>query len=319
MRERRQLGDATLALLADECMLAILNVLSDGPASAREIEERAPGISHQTASRCLRALARGRFASAVREAHGGSPEDGRRGRPRARYELSELGRGLLLDVVRAAVDRERAWRPPPPRGTPGLWVLKLACDQHARALARELADAPLTPAELEVRLPHLASSTFKARLKTMRDYGVLVRDRHDGETRYALPQDARRLAIIVLLAGRCEWRRAGPQDRTLGGDMPGLLHVLAPLARVPRGVTGSCCWRVDAPGAPALDIHLTAAAGRVAALGSSPLTGPDAAGHAVLEVWGEALLSGDPSEIATTGDQALFRAVFGALSAALLQ
>lgn len=320
MSRRRQLGDATLALLADECMLAVLNVLSDGPASAREIEDRAPGISHQTASRCLRALARGRFASAVHEAQGSSREDGRQGRPRVRYELSELGRELLLEVVRAAVDSERAWRPPlAPRGAPGLWVLKLLSDRRARALARELADAPLTPAELEARLPQLASSTFKARLKTLRDYGVLVREKHDGETRYALPQDARRMAIVVLLAARCEWRRADPEDRTLGGDMPGLLHVLAPLARVPRATTGSCRWRVDAHGTPAPEVHLTAAAGRVAALGASPLTEPDAAGHAVLEVWCEALLSGDPSEIATTGEEALFRAIFGALSVALSQ
>lgn len=270
-------------------------------------------------TRCLRPLARGEFASAVQEPRRSSREHGRPGRPQTPYALTDLGREYLLAIVAAAVRRERAWRPPPaPRGPPGLWVLKLVGDHHARALARELADASLTPAELEVRLPDLRRSTFRARLSALLESGVLVHDKHETEAHYGLPDDTRRLTIVALLAARCECRRATSADRALGGDLPGLLHVLAPLGRIPRGVSGVCRWRLDAKATPAVDIYLTATAGRIAALSTPPLTEPETYGHATPLFWSEALLHGAPSTIATSGDAALFEAVFNGLSAALL-
>ena len=320
MPERRQLGDATLDLLADECILTVLCELSDGPARASEIEARAPGVSHRTVTRCLQSLARAGFVAAVRAPLKSPGERCRPGRPQAPYALTELGRELLRGVARAAVRCEQAWRPSPePYGAPGLWVLKLVGDHHTRALARALADAPLTPTELEVRLPDLARSTFRERLRTLRGAGVLVRDRHRGEARYALADGARRLAIVALRAALCECRRAAPADRALGGDLPGLLHMLAPVGRIPRGASGVCRWRLDAKTKPAVDIHLTATSGRIAALSTPPLTEPEAVSHATPQAWGEALLGGDPSAIATSGDAVLFEAVFGGLSAALLE
>ena len=320
MSERQQLGDATLDLLTDECVLTVLRELSDGPARASEIEARAPGVSARTVLRCLQPLERGGFVSAAPDAQARLRDSGRPGRPQTLYALTELGREFLLEVIRAAVRCEETWRPPSAAlGAPGLGVLKLVGDRHARAIARALADAALSPAELEVRLPDLRRSTFRERLRTLRDSGVLVRDKHEGETRYALPDGTRHLAIVALLAAQCEWRRASPADRSLGGDLPGLLHVLAPLARIPQSANGACRWRLDARAIPAVDIHLTATSGKVAALGTPPPTEPEAAGHATPQVCCEALLSGDRSAIATTGDQALFEAVFSGLSAALLE
>jgi hypothetical protein len=75
---------------------------------------------------------------------------------------------------------------------------------------------------------------------------------------------------------------------------------------------------VDGEGALGTDIYLAAASGKIAPLNAAPLTGVGAASHATPQVWCEALLRGERSAIATTGDETLFNTVFGALSSALL-
>jgi DNA-binding HxlR family transcriptional regulator len=320
MSERHQLGDATLELVADLCMLAVLDQLSRGPTRASEIERCAPGIPRWTALRRLRTLARNVYAGPVPERDARSPRRGRPGGIRARYELTDLGRDYLLKVLATAAHCEQTWCPPPPGqlGAPGLWVLGLVADAPTRALARALADAPLRTADLQVRLPHVRRSTLLRRLRTLLDGGVLVREEHRSEVRYALTDGARHLVIVPLRAAQCEWRRATPADRALSGDLAGLLHVLAPLARTQQSMSGTCQWHLDSNGTHEADIYLAVASGKIAALATAPMTAPQAVGHATPEVWCEALLHGDPSTIATIGDHALLNAAFGALSSALL-
>jgi len=317
--DREELGLGTLRLLAEDCMLTILGELSRGPVRAGDIEMRAPGIPHWTALRRLQSLARGGFVSAVRDADT-RREHGRPGASQACYELTGLGRDYLLKVPAAAAHCEHTWCPPPPGqpDAPGLSVLGLVADRPTRALARALAGAPLRSADLQVRLPHLRRSTLLRRLRTLPGRGVLLREEHGGEVRYALTDGARHLVIVPLRAAQCEWRRATPADRALSGDLPGLLHVLAPLGRTPQSTSGTCQWHVDANGRLEAGIYLAVTSGKIAALNAAPVTAPQAVSHATPEVWCEALLHGDPSMIASTGDHMLLNAVFGALSSALL-
>ena len=317
--DREELGLGVLRLLAADCMLTVLGELSRGPVRARDIETRAAGIPRWTALRRLQSLARGGFVGPVPDPDA-RREHGRSGSPQARYTLTDLGREYLLEVPAAAAHCEHTWCAPPPDqpNTPGLWVLGLVADPPTRALARALADAPLRSADLQVRLPHVRRSTLLRRLRTLPGCGALLREEHGGEVRYALTDGARHLVIVPLRAAQCEWRRATPADRVLSGDLPGLLHVLAPLARTPQSASGTCQWHLDLNGRLETGIYLAVASGKIAALNAAPVTAPQAVSHATPEVWCEALLHGDPSTIATTGDHTLLNAVFSALNSALL-
>jgi DNA-binding HxlR family transcriptional regulator len=316
--DREELGLGTLRLLAEDCMLAVLSELSRGPVRTSDIETRAAGIPRWTALRRLRSLAHAGFARTLGDAD--RRGRGRAGSAQAPYVLTRLGREYLLRVPAAAAHCERTWCSPPPGqpDAPGLWVLGLVADQPTRALARALADAPLRTADLQVRVPQVRRSTLLRRLRTLPDRGVLLREEHRGEVRYALTDGARHLVIVPLRAAQCEWRRATPADRALSGDLPGLLHVLAPLGRTPQSTSGTSQWHIDADGRLETDVYLAVASGKVAALNAAPVTAPQAVSHATPEVWCEALLHGDPSMIATTGDRTVFNAVFDALSSALL-
>jgi DNA-binding HxlR family transcriptional regulator len=317
--DREELGLSTLQLLAEDCMLTVLGELSRGPVRTSDIETRAPGIPHWTALRRLQSLAEAGFARPLHDAQsrrrrGNSPSS------QAPYTLTRLGRENLLQVATAAAHCEQTWCTPPLQtpDVPGLWVLGLAADPPTRALARALADAPLRTADLHIRLPHVRRSTLLRRLRTLPEHGVLVREEHGGEVRYALTEGARHLVIVPLRAAQCEWRRATPADRARSGDLPGLLHVLAPPGRTPHNTTGTCQWHVDADGRLQTDVYLAVASGRIAALNAAPVSAPQSVSHATPEAWCEALLRGNPAAIATTGDAALFTAVFDALSSALL-
>jgi DNA-binding HxlR family transcriptional regulator len=316
--DREELGLGALRLLAEDCMLTVLGELSRGPVRASDIETRAAGIPRWTALRRLHSLADAGFARTLGHADGHGRGGARSSQ--APYTLTRLGREHLLRVPAAAAHCEHTWCAPPPDqpNTPGLWVLGLVADPPTRALARALADAPLRTVDLQVRLPHVRRSTLLRRLRTLPDRGVLVREEHGGEVRYALTDGARHLVIVPLRAAQCEWRRATPADRALSGDLPGLLHVLAPLGRTPPKTSGTCHWHVDANGRLEADIYLAIASGKIATLNAAPVTAPQAVSRATPRVWCEALLRGDPSLIATTGDHAVFDAVFAALSSALL-
>ena len=140
-----------------------------------------------------------------------------------------------------------------------------------------------------------------------------------GEVRYALTDGARHFVIVPLRAAQCEWRRATPTDRALTGRSAGSAAcVWRPWAAPGQHASGTCQWHVDATEDWQTDVYLAVASGKIAALTAAPVTAPQVVSHATPQVWCEALLHGDPSMIATTGDYTLLNAVFGAMSSALL-
>jgi DNA-binding HxlR family transcriptional regulator len=308
-----QLGNATLRLLCDECMLIVLRALSRGPVHASDVESSAPGIAHWTARRRLQRLVERGWASAA-------PGDGARSGsrqaapPHALYALNEIGR-RLLEVYDAAVACEQRWCPPPAEiGVNGLWAIKLAADGPIRTLVRALADGPLLPGDLRARAAGLGRATLFRRLTTLAEAGMLAHDRRSGH--YALTAQARHLAIIPVRAGRFE-RFAAAGGATPPSDLPGLLHVLAPLSHVPREVSGTCRWYFDSGAVTESEVFLAAASGRVAALSAPPMSACDAASHASAASWCDALLRGEPSLVQTSGDETLVAELVAALSGAL--
>jgi DNA-binding HxlR family transcriptional regulator len=317
--DRQELGLNTLRLLTGECMLTVLGQLSRGPVRPSDIEARALGVPRWTALRRLHSLAEAGFVRPLHNAQS-RRERGSARAPQTPHVLTGLAREYLLALVRGAVDCEERWCAPPLQApnVPGLWVLRLAADQPTRDLARALAGAPLRTADLQVRLPHLPRSTLLRRLRTLPGYGVLHREERGGEVRYGLTKGARHLVIVPLHAAQCECRRATPADKLRGGDLQGLLQVLAPVGRTSQAASGTCQWHLGLTAGTGADIYLTAGAGRIAVLTTAPMTSPQAVSHATSEAWCDALLRGDPAPIATTGDHTLFNCVFDALHSALL-
>jgi len=317
--DRQELGLNTLRLLIEDCMLTVLRELSRGPVRTSDIEIRAAGIPRWTALRRLHSLAEAGF---VRPLHNPQcrRQRGSSRSPQTPHVLTGLGRDYLLPLASAAADCEERWCAPPLQApaVPGLWVLRLAADQPTRALARALAGPPLRTADLEIRLPRVTRSTLLRRLRILPGRGVLIREEHGGEVRYALTEGARHLVIVPLRAAQCEWRRASAADKLRGGDLQGLLHVLAPVGRTSQAVSGTCQWHTGAAAGLDTCVYLAVAAGRIAVLNTAPVTAPQAVSHATPQACCEALLRGDPTAIGTVGDRTLFNAVFGALSSALL-
>jgi DNA-binding HxlR family transcriptional regulator len=310
MSQRDRLGDATLDLLIDECTLIVLRQLSEGPTRARDIEARSPGIAGWTARRRLRTLTSDRFVTAE-----GSPASSTGGAG-ALHSLTELGHACLLGVLSSAAYCERTWCIPAESPIePGLWAIKLVSDRRTRAIVRALADGPQRFSDLQVRVSGLTRSAFLRRLKVLPGYGVLVREGAEGDVRYALSDNARHLTVIALRAAHCELQRGDPE--ALPSDLLGRMHLLAPLARIPRSVTGTCRWRLDSQ-IDEPDLDIVAAAGRIAAVTTPPLRPPQACCHATPERWCEALLHCDATKLHTTGDAALVEAVLTGLSSALL-
>ena len=299
---RHQPGDATLALLADDGMLAVLAELRRGPARPREIESQRPGdhAAHRPASPANARRAwvcerdeRGRRRPRLRRGAGilaRRPRPRlavtrrRRGPARAPYALTELGRERLPKVVEAAARWERKWCPPPsPRapGTAGLWTIELIADLPGavdRPRAGRRAAAPERAAGASAAIRALDAARAPADAVLVRP----ARPRSPRAARGSLRADRRRppsrrgRAPCRRLRGRSVGRRDRSADARedpslAAADLPGLLHVLAPLARVDRKLAGACRWRLDLPGAePGADTHLTVRSGRIAALGAAP-------------------------------------------------
>ncbi|HEY1688098.1 MAG TPA: hypothetical protein VGF95_04465 [Solirubrobacteraceae bacterium] len=315
-----QLGDSILRLLDDECMLVVLRELGSGPAQVSDVERRAPGIAHWTVRRRLQWLVRDGWASVAQEDGTETVHARQAAPPRGIYSLNDGGREHLLAVYETAVRCEQVWCPPPPQvRTPGLWAIKLVGDGPTRELARALADGPLLPGELQVRVPELRRATLFRRLAALRRDGVLRHDERSG--RYAIAEEARHFGVIALEAGRCErvlrGAEQGVRAKAMISDLPGLLHMLAPLCHLPHGLTGTCHWHFDADEVTDSDIFLAIGSGHLAALATPATSAASAVSHATPRIWCDALVHGDPSRLETSGDNALVAAAIDALSCVL--
>ena len=317
MSEEDQLGVPVLKLLAEEWMVAVLRGLADGALRPAEIEHALPGIGHSMVMRRLRQLLDSGLVTY--EHHPGVPPHAHNAGTthEAHYKLTDAGR-MLLAVAAEAGRWEQTWCSQDKRREPaGTLAIKLTADEHTRKIGLLLADGPLSTKDLDRHAPDLGRSALRRRLRELVLAGLLERRTRGRNSLYEMTVRARHLAHVAMLAGRWEWEWSRPEHPVPGRDLGKLLHMLAPVARIPEPIAGICQLHLDARGAEDPDIYLAARAGNVLALSGAPATLPEAVGHATPEAWCDALLI-HARPIAISGDQALMAAVIAALSTALL-
>lgn len=317
MSEQDQLGVPVLKLLAEEWMVAVLRGLADGALRPAELEHALSGAGHSVVMRRLRHLL---DCELVTYDHrpGVPPHANNAGTPHeAHYKLTDAGR-MLLEVTAEANRWEQTWCSQDERREPaGTLAIKLTADEHTRKIGLLLADGPLSTKDLDRHAPDLCRSALRRRLRELVLTGLLERRKRGRNSLYEMTAQARHLAHVATLAGRWEWEWSRPEHPVPGRDLSKLLHMLAPVARIPEWIAGICQLHLDARGADDPDIYLAARAGNVLALSGAPAALPEAVGHATPEVWCDALLLHE-RPIAISGDQALMAAVIAALSTALL-
>jgi DNA-binding HxlR family transcriptional regulator len=317
MSEQDQLGVAVLKLLAEKWMVAVLRGLADGALRPAELERALPGAGHSMVIRRLRQLLDWGLVTCEHRPgvpphanNGGTPHE-------AHYNLTDAGRALL-DVTAEAGRWDQAWCSQDERlESGGALAIKLTADEHTRKIGLLLADGPLSTKDLDRRAPDLCRSALRRRLRELVLAGLLERRTPGRDSLYEMTARARHLAHVAMLAGRWEWEWSRPENPVPGRDLSKLLHMLAPVARIPEPIAGVCQLHLDARGADDPDIYLVARAGNVLALSGAPASLPEAVGHATPEVWCDALLLHE-GPIAISGDQALLEAVIDSLSTALL-
>ena len=318
MSQQDQLGARALKLLAEESMVAVLRGLADGALRPAELEQRLPDAGHSPVMRRLRHLLESELVTC--EHQPGLPPHARSaGVPReAHYSLTDAGR-MLFEVTAEACRWEQTWCPQDERrGPAGVLAIKLIAVDHTREIMLLLADGPLSPADLGGCVRDLGRSALRRRLREMIFAGLLEQRKRGRVSLYELTAGARHIALVAMLAGRWEWQWSRPEHPAPGRDLHNLLHLLAPVARIPEPIAGICRLHLDTPrGADDPDIYLAARAGNVLALAGAPAAPPEAVGHATPEAWCDALLLRE-GPITVSGNQALLSAVIGALSAALV-
>jgi DNA-binding HxlR family transcriptional regulator len=317
MSQQDQLGVRALKLLAEESMVAVLRGLADGALRPAELERRLPDAGHSTLMRRLRHLLDSELVTY--EHRPGLPPHARSAPipHEAHYNLTDAGR-MLLDLAAEAGRWEHTWcSRDERRGPAGTLAIKLTADDHSRKIALLLADGPLCAKDLDGRAGHLGRKALRRRLRELVLAGLLEQHKPGRVALYELTDGARHLALLAMLAGRWEWQWSRPEHPAPGRDLDRLLHMLAPLARIPEPMAGICRLHLDTAGAEHPDIYLAASAGKLLALSGAPAAPPDAVGHAPPEAWCDALLRRE-GPITTGGDEALLAAVIAALSTALL-
>jgi DNA-binding HxlR family transcriptional regulator len=196
-------GAQPLRLLASRLTVEVLRELAGGALQPSDIERRMPAATHAAVMRRLDELARA--GAIARKRVSAVP-------PRAYYELTGAGRGLLALAV-AAERWERGCSQRVLAEIPGRWTLRLLADDGNRALLRVLAAGPLRPVEIDRRLSGLCRSATRRRLGNLALEGILFHARHHGVARYELTVPAHRLVPIAWFAAGWEWRWLGGMER----------------------------------------------------------------------------------------------------------
>jgi DNA-binding HxlR family transcriptional regulator len=317
MSEEHQLGVRALKLLAEEWMVAVLRGLADGALRPAELEQALPDVGHSVLMLRLRHLLDSELVTYEHQP-GLPPHAQDAGIPHeAHYNLTDAGR-MLLEVTAEAGRWEQAWCPQDERrGPAGTLAIKLTADPHMRKITLLLADGPLCTKDLDTRTPDLGRSALRRRLRDLVLAGLIKRRKQGRVPLYELTAGARHLALVAMLAGRWEWQWSRPEHPAPGSDLHNLLHMLAPVAHIPKPMAGICQLHLDVRGVDDPDIYLAARAGHILALADVPAAPPEAVGHATPEAWCDALLLRE-GPITISGNQPLLAAVIGALSTALL-
>ena len=300
-------GTRCLDVLSDEATLAILLHLCREASSPSQIEASVDGIGYRVALARLRLL---RSRGLVNLVDG---VDGHQQR-RVPHRLTTSGRAILT-VVNAAADCEAGWpRPPETFGPPGSTALGVAADPACQAIARSLAHHRLSASYLEMLLPDISHGTLLRRLRYCTALGLLETEKEGRSAWLSLTDAARRLATVAMSAARWEWLFDARDKGLLASDLAGLIHQLAPLARVSEDMNGICklhdVWHTTLQS----DVYLAVGGGRLTPFVVGPLGPWDVVASGDPQQWCEALVSGDSAGITSTGDRALLEAVIAGLN-----
>jgi DNA-binding HxlR family transcriptional regulator len=223
---------------------------------------------------------------------------------------------MALPVIATAVRCQEKWSVQPDTyGPPGAAAISLASDVALRIAARALAHERMRVGELAALLPEARRSTLKRRLGEAATLGVLASRKEGRAVWYGLTDDARCLSVLVLKAAAWEWG-FGEEKELLSSDIAGLIHQIAPLARLPEDVNGVCLLHEDWPRTLQSDVYVVARDGRLNALMLAP-GHRDAEASGSPEQWARALIANDPSAIVASGDPQLVAAIIEALHGAL--
>jgi DNA-binding HxlR family transcriptional regulator len=304
-----QPGDAALALLEPEWTVGIVGALAGGPLRPAELQRLLAPIPHTTLIDRLGELERQGVLA------GDDPAD--ESSRSAKRALTERGRWLEEIVAEAAlIERER---PDAGEDRPaGERVLRLIADRYNRAIRRLLADGPLTQAAIERGLPGRSHSSVSRQLRKLLEAGAIaVGPEPSGHDSHRLVPYGRRLALLILHASRYDWR-LDPRVQA-PSDVGGLVHMIAPLARLKPGLEGACLLRVERESGELneQEIHLTVARGKILVTALPPVVIHNATGSATAERWGNSFLRGEPTGIDAQGDRELLDAVVVALAGGL--
>ena len=117
-----------------------------------------------------------------------------------------------------------------------------------------------------------------------------------------------------MSAARWEWVFDERDKGLLASDLAGLIHQLAPLARVSEDMNGICklheVWHTTRQS----DVYLAVGGGRLTPFVVGPLGPWDVVARGNPQQWCEALFTGDSAGITSTGDRALLEAVIAGLN-----
>jgi DNA-binding HxlR family transcriptional regulator len=303
-------GTRCLELLDDKPSRAVIERLRLRPESPAEMEVALQGVSYRVLVARVRDLVHRGVIEPAREP---SQEECAHG---TRYQLTEAGRAIL-PVISTAVRCQQKW---PVRqnsyGPQGAAAISLAGDVALRIAARALAHEPMRVGELAALLPEARRSTLKRRLAEAAALGVLASRKEGRAVWYDLNDEARCLSLLVLKAAAWEWGFGEVKRELLSSDIAGLIHQIAPLARLPKDVNGVCLLHEDWHRTLQSDVYVVARAGRL----TTPLV---ALGHRDAEAsgspdqWARALIANDPSAIVAGGDRQLVAMIIEALHATL--
>lgn len=292
---------ATLELLVEDWSLPVLRALMVGPRRPSELEARLPGLPHSALMRRLgdlhdRGLARREHRSSLN--------------PQTTYELTTPGR-RILDVAAAAERWERLWTPGQADGHAGL---ALIADEHTREILLALAAEPLSPSDLERRVP-LSRSPLRKRLGTLTRSRLLDRHTDGGRVSYEVTDSARDLALIAVAAARWAWEWERPEQPPNAEDVASTLHLFAPVAQLPADLGGVCRMHIGDGSV----VHLAANGRRIVALAAAPREQPHAVCRATEHEWCDALLLRRwGGFVPTRGDRALMATMIACVSTALM-
>jgi DNA-binding HxlR family transcriptional regulator len=300
-------GTRCLDVLSDEATLAILLHLRQQASSPSQIEASVDGIGYRVALARLHLLRSRGLVDLVDDA------DGHQQR-RVPHRLTTSGRAILT-VLDAAADCEAGWpRPSETFGPPGSTALGVAADPACRAIARALAHDRLRAGDLEMLLPEITHGTLSRRLRDCIALGLLKTEKERRSAWLSLTDAARRLASVAMSAARWEWVFDERDKGLLASDLAGLIHQLAPLARVSEDMNGICklheVWHTTRQS----DVYLAVGGGRLTPFVVGPLGPWDVVARGNPQQWCEALFTGDSAGITSTGDRALLEAVIAGLN-----